>query len=304
MSYATTLSEKLLRLGLRTRLGRWAAAFLVSRWLTRPPREAILRTPSHLGLDWEPLSLVTADGVALSGWLVTPPRPRATVLLFHGIESTRERMLSRIEFLAPAGYRCVAVDHRAHGESGGNSSSFGFHERHDVCAVLALARQHWPAQPIALLGMSMGAAAIAYAAQEVRSLVRAVILESLYHDVLTAFHNRLAAGHYPDYFHALTPDVIRLCEWRLGQPAHRLSPAEHMSTFGPTPVLLVTGSEDHHATPDEAVRLSQRLAGQGQLLLVPGAGHENVCEVGGRLYRQSIVDFLDRYLGTSVEVAA
>src|SRR5262245_20590975 len=158
-------------MGLTSRLGRFTAQFLVSRWLTRPARRKIRRTPSHHGLDWEPLTLRTEDGYRLHGWLVAPPCPRATMLLFHGLEWTREDMLSRLPFLVSAGYRCITIDHRAHGESAGRISSFGLNERHDVRAVLALARQHWPGQPIGLLGISMGAAAIAYAAEDVRQAV-------------------------------------------------------------------------------------------------------------------------------------
>jgi alpha-beta hydrolase superfamily lysophospholipase len=288
--------DLLVRLGLASGVGRFAAQYLVSRWLTRPPREKVRRTPSHLGLDWEPLSLRTPDRYRLQGWLVTPPRPRATVLLFHGFQATREQLLSRLNFLVPAGYRCIAVDHRAHGESSGRISSFGLYERHDVKAALQLARLHWATQPVAVLGVSMGAAAVCFAAADVRASARAVILESLYHDVLTAFRNRLEAGLYPSYFQELTQGVIRLCEWRLGQPASRLTPADHVADLAPAPLLILTGADDHHATPDEAFRLYERRGGPAQLLLVPGAGHEDVCEAGGESYRLAILGFLDRSL--------
>src|SRR5204863_807187 len=109
--------DRLIRLALASGVGRVAAQHLVARWLLRPPRQPVRRTPSSLGLEWEPLILTTEDAFTLRGWLVTPPRPRATLLLFHGLQTTREQMLSRLSFLVPAGYRCLAVDHRAHGES-------------------------------------------------------------------------------------------------------------------------------------------------------------------------------------------
>src|SRR5207253_896473 len=90
------------------------------------------RTPGDLGLPWERLECRTADGLRLVGWAVTPPMPRATVLLCHGVRQNREQTLERTWFLSAAGYRCVAFDHRAHGQSDGKRTSFGYHERWDV----------------------------------------------------------------------------------------------------------------------------------------------------------------------------
>ncbi len=296
LSKPSRLTELLIRLGLASGVGTLAAQYLIARWLTKPTRDPIQETPATLGLDWEPFSCQTNDGYRLRGWVVAPPRPRATVLLFHGIRNTRTQMLSRLAFLVPAGYRCVAIDHRAHGESEGRRSSFGYHERHDVRAVLEQARQRWGDQPLATLGLSMGAAALCYAVGDVRDNAGAVILESLYHDVVTAFRNRLTAGHYPSYFQRLTGGVIRQCERRVGVLARQLAPANFIAGLAPVPLLILTGSEDQHSTPDEAERLFARRNGPGELLLVPGAGHNDVCETGGELYQRQVLDFLERCL--------
>jgi uncharacterized protein len=293
------LAEFMIRLGLASRVGSHAAQFLIARWLTKPTRARIRQTPSQLGLDWSDLTCLTEDGHRLHGWVVAPPVPAATLLLFHGSRLNREKMLSRLAFLVPAGYRCVAFDHRAHGESEGKLSSFGYHERFDVLAVLDLARQSWPHQPFAMLGMSMGAAAICFAADAVARHVRAVILESLYHDILSAFSNRLQSGHYPPYFERLTQGVIRHCERRIGEDAHVLTPAEWIAKLAPAPILLLTGANDDHATPAEAELLFARRRGPGELFLVPRAGHQDVCETGGPLYRQRVLAFLERSLSST-----
>src|SRR5205823_9774049 len=95
----------------------------------------------------------SADGILLKGWLFEPRWPRATVALFHGMRLNRIDMLERIAFLSAAGYRCLAFDHRAHGESGGRFTSFGYHERHDVTAVAEMIRRRWPDSPCAALGV-------------------------------------------------------------------------------------------------------------------------------------------------------
>ena len=154
------LSEVLAATTVFSGIGYLVTAYTISRWLTRPSRGAPRPTPAEFGLSFEDVECRTADGERLAGWVVSPPQPRGTVLLFHGLRHNRGRMLPRIAWLAPAGYRCVAFDHRAHGASTGRCSSFGFHERQDVAAVVDYVEQRWPEEPRAALGNSMGAAAL------------------------------------------------------------------------------------------------------------------------------------------------
>src|SRR5262249_35511969 len=168
MTKTSWLTDMLAGIAMASGVGYVAAAYSVSRWLTRATPGKPQRTPGDLGLAWEPLECTTADYYRLKGWVATPSQPRGTVLLFHGVRNNREQTLGRTAFLAAAGYQCVAFDHRAHGESGGRRTSFGYHESRDVVAVLDLVRQTWPRQRCAVLGISMGAAALCYAADAVR----------------------------------------------------------------------------------------------------------------------------------------
>ncbi len=275
-------------------VGYLATAYTVSRWLTRSTRSRPRPTPDSLGLAWEPLECGTADGLSLKGWAVTPAAPRGTVALFHGLRQNRTQTLDRIALLAAAGYRCVAFDHRAHGESAGRRTSFGFREARDVVAVLDLVRRRWPHQPRAALGISMGAAALCFAAPEVRQL-DAVILESLYHDLASTFTSRIGS-RFPAWFSRFRRGVVWVTERRLGVRLRQIAPVEHIGELAPAPVLLVTGADDPHAPPHDAERLYERCRGPRELALVPGADHLNLVEAGGALYREILLGFLDRRL--------
>jgi alpha-beta hydrolase superfamily lysophospholipase len=274
-------------------LGCLAAAYTASRWLTRPTPGRPRRTPADHGWTWERLDCRTADGVRLAGWCVAPAHPRATVILFHGLHHGREQTLGRTAVLVRAGYRCVAFDHRAHGESTGKRTSFGYHEGQDVAAVLDLARRNWPRQPLAALGISMGAAALCFAADHVRSCT-AVVLESLYHDIAAAFESRVT--EYPPWFARLSRAIFRVTERRLGVRLDALAPVDHIGRLAPAPVLLLTGEEDPNAPPADARRLLDRCRGPRELCVVPGAGHKDVFETGGQLYEACVLDFLERWL--------
>jgi alpha-beta hydrolase superfamily lysophospholipase len=282
-------------------VGYLATAYTVSRWLTRGSRCRPHPTPDALGLDWGPLECRTGDGLLLKGWVVAPPAPRATVALFHGLRQNRAQALDRMALLVRAGYRCVAFDHRAHGESGGRRTSFGFREARDVAAVLDLVGRRWPHQGRAALGISMGAAALCFAAPRAREL-DAVILESLYHDLGSTFQNRIGSK-FPAWFGRFRRGVIWVTERRLGLRLRQIAPVDHIGELAPAPVLLLTGAEDVHAPPHDAARLFAHCRGPRELALIPGADHVNLFESGGRLYRNLLLGFLDRCLG-SVRAAA
>lgn len=272
-------------------IGQLAVVYAISRWLTRPTFGKPPRTPTDLGLAWQSLSCRTADGLQLAGWVVTPANPWATVLLFHGVYGSRAQTLSRLAVLAAQGYRCVAFDFRAHGESQGRRTSFGYFEAEDVVAVDEVVRQRWPEQPRVALGLSMGAAAICFAASRVPAF-DGVILESLYPDIQSAFSHRLQSS-YPPWFRRLSGGIIRMTERRLGVPMSEVVPARHIGLLAPAPVLLLTGTQDPHAPPSDLEVLLKCCRGPAELWLVEGAGHGDVFETAGAAYAERIPGFLN-----------
>jgi pimeloyl-ACP methyl ester carboxylesterase len=203
--------------------------------------------------------------------------------------------------LAAAGYRCVAFDHRAHGESTGKRTTFGFHESRDVAAILNLIQNRWTNQPCAALGISMGAAALCYAAEHSRRF-SAVILESVYHDIHRAFVSRINA--YPPFVQTKDRAILWVTERRLGLRLAQLSPVEYVGALAPAPVLLLTGAEDPHASPADIHRLYVRCHGRREVFIVPRAGHGDVFETGGALYAERVLGFLQRHVSASSRAAA
>lgn len=290
-----------LRLTAASGVGYLATAYTVSRWLTRrSPGNPLV--PVLPGIALEHLQCRTDDRLWLQGWAFTPPAPRGTVALFHGLRTNRAQTVSRIAFLTAAGYRCVAFDHRAHGQSQGRRSSFGYHESQDVRAIADLMERRWPEQPMAALGMSMGAAAICFAGHAVPRF-RAFILESLYHDLMAAFESRVGSK-YPAWFQRFRGGIVWVTERRLRLRLAQIAPAAHVGSLAPRPVLLLTGNDDRHAPPEDLRRLFEHCGHPKEMCIVPDAGHTDVCERGGALYRDTVLSFLERHLPNRASVEA
>ena len=293
---STWLQEILATMVAASGVGYLATAYTVSRWLTRKSPAALPSPAAGGELSWDSIECLTSDGLRLHGWVIEPSCPRATIALFHGMRGHRAKTSARIAFLTAAGYRCVAFDHRAHGQSEGRRTSFGYYEGLDALAVLEYVRERWPDHPRAALGISMGAAALCFAARETCQLA-AVILESLYNNVGNAFASRIGSD-FPHWFQRFARGIIWITELRLGVGLHEVAPAAYIDKLAPAPVLFVTGSEDSFAPPAAVQNMYQRCSEPRAFQLIPGAGHANVCEVGGPFYRDLVLDFLKHHLDT------
>ena len=275
-------------------VGYLAATYGISRWLTRRSPARVV-APHWPRCAIEPLQCRASDGILLRGWCIEPEQPRATIALFHGMRLNRMHTLERIEFLVAAGYRCVAFDHRAHGESDGRICSFGYHEGRDVEAVFDLIRARWPRQRSGAVGTSMGAAAVCFAAGAAIGF-DALVLESVYTELAQAFNQRIGCG-YPAWFQHFRGGVVWLTERRLGASIHQVAPLAFVARLAPRPVLFVTGRDDPHAPPDDVAKLAQQVPASGRFHVIPGAGHADVCSQGGAIYQRLLLDFFAEHFG-------
>jgi pimeloyl-ACP methyl ester carboxylesterase len=265
----------------------WAAATVVlcslppdrgASWLVRPPRRPVPAAAEHLLAGAEPLEVEVAPGLVLRGMLARadPARRRGLVVALHGVGDNHAGSgpwLGRE--LRPLGFDVVAYSARAHGNSGGEYCTYGFHERHDVSRVLDAVQARSGGAlvgPVVLLGHSMGAAVALQAAPD-DPRVTAVIAVAPFSDMAAAIQ---------DY----TPFVLpRLAVRRALARAEELA-AFRIAEVSPlravaqlkVPLLLVHGVLDKHLPPrhSRALLAAASPAARAQLALVHGAGHNNV----------------------------
>gem|GEM_PF-1051239 len=285
---------------------RWLAVlimmgvvFWIAGRLSLPDRRVPGSTPADLGVPFEALQLVTSDGLSLAAWVVEPAGPvTAAVLVFHGKDGCRSP--ARLALLAKAGLAGLSIDHRAHGESDGVRTSFGWFERHDVAAAVDEARRRWGDVPLVGWGTSQGAAALVFAIDPQDGVLppdtfAGLLLESLYVDMDTAFRQRveMTLGSWAGFW---SGSMMALAAWRSGLTGLELSPRAALTRLAaaglsPETVLLASGAEDRHATPAELQQLADVLPGCAVELL-DGLGHVDLLSHGTARWRKSVVAFL------------
>ena len=88
----------------------------------------MMSTPRQVGLDYEDVKLVTADGVALHGWFVPSVESRGTVLFLHGNAGNISHRLDFLQMFHRLGYSTLIIDYRGYGNNAGKPSEQGTYQ--------------------------------------------------------------------------------------------------------------------------------------------------------------------------------
>ena len=264
--------------------------FAIGALLTGPAPSAV--GALSIDLPVESIQIPVTDMSTVHGWLCYGKRGSGAVLLVHSMRSNRLEMLSRARVLKDHGYSVLLIDLQAHGESTGEKITFGLRESEGVAAAVTFLRKTFPNEPIGAIGVSLGAAAIVLAKQDLK--LDAAILESLHPTIEEAIDNRLKL-HFGNYGSVLLPIMLAQLSFYLDTAMDELSPITRINNLN-SPVLFISGTHDAHTTQSETERLYAAARTSKEIWIVPGAGHFNMHSYAGREYEQRIIDFLSRYL--------
>lgn len=269
-------------------------AILAGAWFTG----SSLIKPSHYVVNPPPkdlpctvVSFMSGSGAEMRGWYVPVPGAHKAVLLLHPSGGDRTSMLNYARFLRPAGYATLMVDLRAHGESTGDSRTFGWYESKDAISAVAWLRQTVPGTKVAVIGTSLGGASALLAKGDLNA--DAIVAQSVYSELRTAIWNRVDmrfGSLAADTFSCLLTCQVPL---RLGLDINQISPVK-AAAFTTCPLFVIHGTEDHHAHLSEGRAIFDACPSpKKQWWPIQGAGHVDLCTYAGPEYQRRVLAFLD-----------
>ena len=278
----------------------FAAGTVFSAWfMVKPNRKKDYDClgPIRFG-NLQPISLITSDGIKLHAWMQLSPKAASNrwVLLLHGYRSDREVLQTRRRFFVRRGYHALLLHFRGHGSSEAARISYGFNESKDVKAAMEFIRSLHPGQPaeIGIDGVSMGAAAAAYAVAYESINPNWVILESCYDNIHQALANRLEK-HFSSPF---VPMIARPLEFVgkhvFGLPMEDLNPTKALEKIR-CPVLVLAGDSEEVLRIEEVERLYMGIPEPKRLVFFPGAAHEDLLVYDPRRYIKAVTGFLSEF---------
>ena len=201
-------------------------------------------------VPFDRVELTAADGMRVVGWWV-PAGTDSSVVLVPGLGSGKADLLPAVVMLARGGHNVLVIDPRAHGESGGQTTSFGDLERLDALAAVAWLRENEPAacETLHAVGVSMGGAAAIGAAAELAGrgepLDGLVVIDS--YDRLPRLARTLTDRqfkHVPALSWAARAVAVPLASAHAGRPLGRAAPADWVAGVWPTPTMVVHSDDD------------------------------------------------------------
>ncbi len=278
---------------------------LLDQWLHRAIRAALAAprishagSPGDLGLKFEALRIATANQRTLHAWLVAPPDssvpPHPAAIVIHGWGGNSAMMLPLARPLHEAGVATLFIDSRCHGASDDDDFASLPRFAEDIESALdnLRARAEIDAKRVALIGHSVGAAAVILAASR-RAEVAAVVSVAAFSHPAAVMKRWLAAKHIPE--RPVGRYILEYVQQAIGSRFDDIAP---VNTIGQVqcPVLLVHGADDCVVPLEEARQVFARRAHEAVELRVVDGGHDAFADLPQNL--ELLRTFLqDRLIG-------
>ncbi len=249
-------------------------------------------TPSDFNLTSQTLDVVVEDSIHLKGWYIFAQTDSAqgTVVLLHGIGSSKEAWLPIADTLAHHGFNSILFDLRAHGESGGVNCTFGYYEKYDVSAVMnETQKQTGDVGPYAVFGHSLGAA-VAVQAMVVDPRIVCGIAQSPFAALREILH---------DYWYQMSgipftwiPDAALKNSERIAHFTVDAVRPENAAQFIFYPVMVIHGTQDKKISIDYGKRVYSNLQSLAkEWYPIEGGDHDHLSEIGGNKQYEKTISF-------------
>ena len=238
------------------------------------PSRQIEATPDSIGLSYDDVTIMTADGLKISAWHIPAPDARGVVLFCHGNAGNISHRLDSIRIFHDLGLSVLIFDYRGYGKSEGSPGEKGTYlDAEAAWDYLVKVRGVDPAR-IVIFGRSLGSAVAAELALKRRAA--ALIIESGFTSVPDL--GRKLFPHLPvrllARFHYATVDKV-----------DRIS----------IPKLFIHSPDDEVIPYDQGMILYEKAAEPKEFLRITG-GHNEGFLLSGDAYTSGLKQFIERYL--------
>jgi len=246
------------------------------------PSSVIEKTPELFNLPYEEvyLPVKTSAGKVenIHGWWIKSQKPNAKVLLYlHGNGINIGANVVHSHRLYQLGFSVLIIDYRGYGRSQGNfPTEMTVYQDADTAWQYLTQQQQIPPKDIFIYGHSLGGAiAIDLAVKHPQAA--GLIVESSFTSIRDMVSNR-------KWFAIFPVDLI------LTQRFESIKKVPQLKM----PVLFIHGTADTTVPSDMSQKLYNAAPEPKQLVLIPGADHNNTAVVGGAEYLRSVQSFVEK----------
>jgi hypothetical protein len=239
--------------------------------------------PQASGVAYQTIAVANTEGNRLVGWLFASRGERGTVLVAGGNAQNISSTYATSQYLVGNGFRVLIFTYQGFDQNGGHAelrSLIG-----DAQAFYLYAQQHYPHQPIAFVGYSLGSVTgICLGDSETLS---AIVAEGTFNPkTIVSDKNLWIAMPFSSMFQAEVPD--------------QLDTSRCLQDLKSVPVMFLHNAQDPLAPYEAARRLYEGYPGPKEFVVTkpePGADahYGSVSDPGAR---GNVLTFLKAHLAT------
>lgn len=265
----------------------------VHRVVYKPERMKIIeqeRAWLHDQMHARDVSFTTKDGIKIAGMLMLRPGATRNVIICHGHKSAKEMLRIFVDIFPHD--NILIFDFRAHGQSEGDLTTFGWNEHLDVLAAAQFLRENpeTASQPLYGIGVSMGAASLIHAAAHGVPF-KALVIDSTYarlaDQIYESFSFRTSLPRFP-----FLSIVLWLFEWEAGCGAQCLDLCDDLRWIR-CPMLIIHSREDSIVSFNQAEQLAACVQGHKSVWFVAGGYHGRISKEHQQEYTRRVREFFD-----------
>ncbi|MFD2445942.1 alpha/beta hydrolase [Bacillus sp. CGMCC 1.16607] len=240
-------------------------------------------------------------GYLLNAVLVEPHRSNRYIIVCHGVTENKMNSIKYMNLFLNRGFNVLIYDHRRHGESGGNTTSFGHYEKFDLKAVVDWLRNEiGPLLQLGIHGESMGAATL---------LLYAGMLE----DAADFYIADCPFSSFDEQVKYLLKREMKLppkgliplgdffIKKRDRYSIKEVSPISVIQNIK-SPILFIHSKKDDYILPSMTIDLFEKKQGPKMLYLAEHGVHAQSLNENKEDYEKAIDEFLKKYVYVEEEV--
>ena len=237
----------------------------------------------------EKVNLTTSDQLNIEAWYSSVDSARTCVIFFHGLSANKSFLSNEAAMFRKWGYNVMLVDMRAHGNSEGNTSTYGIKETDEVQKAFEWAGSKGN-EKIILYGMSMGSAVALKAVADKKIQPAAIIADMPFNNLRQLLGAKAEDLGFPsEPFATLVTFWIGI-ERGYNGFEHRVP---DYATKVHCPVLVQWGARDRFVDREEITEIYDHISStHKKLVIYPDADHQSLLVVDPLAWEKEVKNFL------------
>ena len=254
------------------------------------PRIYKLPIDSATPTGYEKIKLQTNNDLSIDTWYGSVDSAKGCVIFFHGITTNKALFLNEANQFKAWGYNVLLIDFRAHGNSEGKKSSFGYKETDEAAKAFDFARSRGN-KNIIMYGSSLGSVVVMKAAAEKKISPSAIIADMPFGSLQDHLEARARVLGFPSQ-----PFAFLVTLWigiENGYNGFGLRTYDYAKKIS-CPMLLQCGDMDMYVTKEECDGIYQNLdnTNKKKIAIYAGANHESLFRYDPIQWQESVKSFI------------